>query len=61
MRLTKTRKFELDTAEDALNKIKEVSNGDYKVDIKPFKGMKIGRRNKFLVIKQKGTWYLKLC
>lgn len=63
MKLMKTKKFVLDNAKDALAKASEVSDGDYKVDIKPFEGMKIGKdeRNKFLVIKEKDVWYLRIC
>ncbi len=54
-------KFIFSTPYEASSKITEIGAKNIKFDMKPFDGMKIGYGNKYLFIKEKGQWYLRLC
>jgi len=51
-------KFVFSKPIDALNKVNEI--GNVKFDMKPFDGIH-KKKPEYLVIKENGIWYLKLC
>lgn len=54
-------RFEFVTPKETLVKVAEIGAENIKFEIKPFKGIKIGEKNKYLIVKENGVWYLRLC
>lgn len=62
MKIFKKTKFKFSDSKSAINKLIEKSNGkNFKIDIKPYKGIEKETKHDFLVIKEKGVWYLRIC
>jgi len=54
-------RFEFVTPHETLAKVAEIGAKNIKFQMKPFEGMKVSERLKYLVVKEEGVWYLRLC